>query len=468
LASDFGIQIRMKSPKLLSFMSVFVACAWMGSEGVLKSADKRPPAGAGEYPPIARSGDGENLALSIRKLERGFDPPRPFLIWALGSSYTAKLGNGDELIGLLKERFGSEREIVYKRMVGNSCPWQYLRGWVRHLAVPDQPDLVLIYTNGKTEDLEKLIREIRTQSTADIVVPSLHWRVRGKDNFGQDENAPDVNVTEARELCRKHGVEFVENRRDWGAYLQANGLKIEDLLADAVHQSEYGASIVNQNIAAHFVKRKDFAYQPDARERRVTGERVGDGRVRVRFTGTRIDLIGTRGPKGGFARVKIDGRPASEATAFRMSYVQPAKSNFQEARSPARDQSPHGVRLVENVVPQSWTIALIDDAGNYSLTGSVTGDDGKGNGAEPFVSRSGQIQILPDEWRRLERNRKGDQWSWTVERAAVSEVRFHAEKEEAVRMTLAAHLVNGEHVVELATEGLCEIEGFDVFEPPLR
>ena len=61
-------------------------------------------------------------------------------------------------------------------MVGNSCPWQYLLGWARHLVIPDQPDLVLIYTIGNPLDLEKLIVELRSHTTADIIVPSIHWR----------------------------------------------------------------------------------------------------------------------------------------------------------------------------------------------------------------------------------------------------------------------------------------------------
>ena len=64
----------------------------------------------------------------MTKLERGFVPPRPFLIWALGSSYTNRLGNGDQLIELIRQRFGDSTEIVYRKMVGNSAPWQYLRG----------------------------------------------------------------------------------------------------------------------------------------------------------------------------------------------------------------------------------------------------------------------------------------------------------------------------------------------------
>ena len=114
-------------------------------------------------------------------------------------------------------------------------------------------------------------------------------------------------------------------------------------------------------------------------------------------------------------------------TAWFMTYIQPAKSNCSERRSPARDQPPHGVRLVRRIVPQTWTITMLDDAAHFELTGSATGPDGRGNAKESFTSDSGQIQIDPDEWRRPERNRKGDRFTWQVNRAAKSTATFPGE-----------------------------------------
>ena len=143
----------MKSP------FYFIAFTWLLA---LPLAAQDPQPQLPTYTATPPANAGEHLALAVTKLEQGFTPERPFLIWALGSSYTAKLGNGERHIQLIQERFGKNREIVYKRMVGNSCPWQYLRGWARHLVIPDQPDLVQIYTIGKPEDLDQLITELRT------------------------------------------------------------------------------------------------------------------------------------------------------------------------------------------------------------------------------------------------------------------------------------------------------------------
>ncbi len=433
-----------------------------------------PPAGAKPYVADSRPEDGRHLALNFEKLDADLDPPRPLLIWALGSSYTARLGMGEELIGLLQKRFGETKPILYRRMVGNSVPWQYLRGWARHLVIPDQPDVVIIYTVGRPDDLDKLLTELRENATADIIVPSIHWRERGKPNWGRSEDAPDQKVADVRRVCEKHGAQFVENRAEWAEYLKANQLKIEDLLSDAVHQSPFGAHIVNQNIARHFNAADEFSYDPLDRERRLTEEagefeRLGNG-FNVQFVGSRIDIIAWTRPDGGKLEVTIDGEPASKADAFFMTYIEPARTNFQERRSPARDQSPHGVTLGTGIVPQTWTITMLDDKGTFELTGSVTGRDGQGNAFKEFVSDSGQILMDPAEWRRAERNRKGDRWTWNVVRSALAEVDLLGGRAEKVRITIAANLPNGEHHLELAPIGSGEIqvEGFDVFTPPLK
>ncbi len=161
---------------------------------------KGKPEGAPDYVAKAELMDGQHLSLTMHKLENGIHPPRPFLIWAIGSSYTNMLGNGEAWHAEIPKRFTKAPPIEYRKMVGNSCPWQYLRGWARHLITPDQPDLVLIYTIGNPQDLEKLIVELRSHTTADIIVPSIHWRESDQEMWGKSENSPQQDVESVREV----------------------------------------------------------------------------------------------------------------------------------------------------------------------------------------------------------------------------------------------------------------------------
>jgi len=437
----------------------------------------KPPEGAPEYQAPPRPTDGANLALTVEKLEKGFDPDRPFLIWAIGSSFTNFLGNGDTLVAAIRERFPKAPKIVYRKMVGNSTSYHFTRGWARHLVIPDQPDLVLIYNFGKTEDLEQVVADLRRHTTADILVPTLHWcRPHAKVWPDPDATNSHQDPKAMRAMCARYGVEFVESRREITRYLLDHKLPFDALLHDAVHQSPYCARMINLNIARHVHRPEQFAYDPRTRERRIEAklsEAIAAGKkgaaTTIKFTGNRIDLIGRKVPNGGTARVLIDGKPADRAPVFTVTYVKPNPKNAPAPPNPPRDRAPHLIELGDHVVPQSWTIAMTSDKGDYKLVGSVTGPDGKGNAFKPFASTSGQIRIDPAYWRGAKTNRTGDTFTFGVVRSAVGTVTFKGEP-GPFRLRLAQNLPNQAHTLTLvaAGDGPITLDAFDVFEPPLK
>ncbi len=451
-----------------------------------------PPKGAPPYQAPPGPTDGAQMALTIQKLEKPMDPPRPLLVWAIGSSFTNGLGNGDFLIKQIRQRFPDAPEIDYKKMAGDSTSYHFSHGWARHLVIPDQPDVVLIYNFGKAEDLEQLIAELRRNTTADILVGSLHWCNPHKRVWPDPDAANSHQDPQAlRALAKTYGVEFVENRREMTRYMTANGLEIEDLLADSVHENRYASRMTVMNIARHFHRPDRFDYDPADRERRLEAESaavkkggdwqtVADGEalqstnraseVEVPFTGNRIDLIGWRCPDGGTAEVWIDGKPAEQFDAFYASYVQPDPKNAPNPPNPPRDRCPHAVTLGKNLVPQTWTITMTSDTCDYQLVGSVTGLDGSGNALKPFTGNSGQIIIQPEFWRDAKANRTDDRFTFDVVRTTMGKVDFKAPHKEKFRLRLAANLSNRAHVLRLVTQGngAVSLDAFDIFEPPLK
>jgi hypothetical protein len=43
-----------------------------------------------------------------------------------------------------------------------------------------------------------------THTTADVIVPSIHWRERDQKLWGKSENALDQDVAAIREICLRH------------------------------------------------------------------------------------------------------------------------------------------------------------------------------------------------------------------------------------------------------------------------
>jgi hypothetical protein len=255
--------------------------------------------------------------------------------------------------------------------------------------------------------------------------------------------------------------------------------------------------MINLNIARHFHRAARPAYDPRSRERRIEVEalssdvsRSADWKpgeagqvlvagprswIEVRFSGTRIDLVGWRDPRGGSARVWIDGTPTQQAKVFHATYVQPAKGNFIDPESPVMDcrravsdRCPHGITLGTHIVPQEWTITMTSDKGDYKLAGSATGFDGNGNAFKPFRSQSGQIIIEPDLWRLANTNRSGDRFTFAVRRSAAGAIDFAGATAKFCER-LVENLPPGQHTLRLAAQGdgPVFVDAFDVFEPPL-
>ena len=478
-------------------VSLLSVCGLSVASGAGPNVGVQPPADAAAYEAPPRPTDGTQMALTVEKLEKGLDPERPLLIWAIGSSFTNFLGDvGSELTEMIRPRFPNMPKIVYKKMVGSSTTYHFTRGWARHLAIPDQPDVVLIYNFGDTKDLEQLILELRRHTTADIIVPTLHWSTQHKQVWPQpDARNNHQDPAFVRAVCQKYGVEFVENRDELTRYMIDNKLTIESLLLNSVHQTPYTAKMIVMNIARHFNRPEKFGYDPRSRERRVQAESsdvvkkegnwltsehgaaVSTGlegsSMSVTFTGNRIDLIGWRLSEGGSADILIDGAPADQAAVFYASYILPDPGNFKMSRGALLgDCSPHRINLGAKTVPQKLTITMTSDKGDYDLVGSVTGLDGSGNAKTPMTSKSGQIVMEPTFWRwdsNQNPNRKGDKFTFKVYRCATGRADFKGEKGK-FRLTLIQNMSNGQHTLKLVAkgDGQLVVDAFDVFEPPLR
>ena len=449
-------------------------------------------------------GDGQNLALSVAKWEgKAGIPGKPFVIWAIGSSWTEAQRDGYGLMHAIHKNFPKAPPIVYHEHDGGGTPWDYAAGWAQGFVAADQPDLVFTYTPGSPEGLDLMLTNIRKLTTADIIVPSIHFGATSPMPMSpNDIENGYTNWAKVREICKKHHAEFVEHRRQMAEYHKTTSLTPDDLLWDHAHQNQHGRIRIWDSIARHITDPKQFTYDPTALERRIAVNppaatatekvtlvgnwaaangsvlsRKAGNRIKVHFTGNRIDLIGRKAPGGGTIKVFVDGASADQAPAFYTNYIQAKPKVWPQAIGGQQgDHAPHAVTLGKNVVPQSWKIVMISDTGDFRIEGSVTGPDGEGNAAQPFVSKSGQISIDPKLWRnnKVEKDSKtlygmvtGDLFTFDVTRCANGTVAFQAEKAEPFSVPLVQSLTNSEHTLEIVTEGAGEvaIDGLYVFQP---
>ena len=451
-----------------------------------------------DYHPPTQPSDGACLPLSIAKWEgRAGIPGKPFVIWALGSSYTDRQGDGYELIRAIRERYPHAPPIIYRKHGGPGTPWQFVYTWVKQFVAAEQPDLIFTYTSGTLEGLDSLLGELRRRTTAEIIVPSLHFRPPAPMTRDDITRGMGVEWSKVRELCAKHHAEFVDNRQEMADYITKNHLDLEDLLADHNHQGMHGRIRIWDNVTAHLVSATQPAYRPEALERRIPLEslaqnnrekvqlsgdwKAGKGpfrafhamdkgaRLTVQFTGNQIDLLGLKTPGGGTAKVTIDGVPADEAPVFLSDFIQPDKKHAWRI--------PHAVDWGDHLTTQSWTITMTNNTGDFRLEGSVTGPDGTGNLTKPFWSNSRQIGLPPQYWREAIIQKPGappeygvatgDNFKFDVYRSAIGELSFDAAHQAEFAEPLARNLTNGPHTLELTVTGNggVTVTGLYVYEP---
>ncbi|MBA2113261.1 SGNH/GDSL hydrolase family protein [Bremerella alba] len=449
----------------------------------------------GKAPYIAkpRPDDGKHMALTMKKIQQGDQLGRPLVIWALGSSYTNFLGDGSELIDMIRQRFPNAPDIVYHKHVGSATEYRFLDGWVRHLLIADPPDVVLLYAVEKGKGTpEEVIREIRACSTADILVPSIHYRKQRDYLWGKRDEPVDQNVEGIKKLVEPYGIEYVENRGEMAAWMSDNNLSPKDMTFDSVHQNKRTRNIINQNIARHFHVPNQFAYDPSERERNLSvidGKdiQLGQGFLKtnngqavtasnqgatleVAFKGNRIDMNARSGQDAGTAQLFLDGQPADEIDAYYATFIRPESDKGTPRLT--GDMAPHGIFLEKNIEPQTWTITMVgeDGSGGFKLVGSKTGPDGHGNAQQAFTSDSGQIRLDPLDWRDPQKTVAGHRFVFEVKRATLGEVSFAQNNTGSHRFRLVTNLTNGSHKLKLVAngDGPITIESFDIYEPPLK
>ena len=127
--------------------------------------------------------------------------------------------------------------------------------------------------------------------------------------------------------------------------------------------------------------------------------------LKLKFVGTRVDLV--LPPGRGGATIRIDGKRPSELGLFHGTKPW-ARTREHYGYLPNDLMAYH---LGPNAQEETWTLTCTQASPDkvhvrFKLTGSKTGPDGEGENDRDFVSKSGRITILADDWGTTVRGRK--------------------------------------------------------------
>jgi hypothetical protein len=371
-----------------------------------------------EIPPVPPSADaawfGAGLGRTMTLLESGGQTRRPVRILFYGQSITAS-GWVWDLVRRLRERY-PQTEIQAENWAIGGWGIDKLNRTIKHDILRARPDLVVLhaYCYGSWE-WERIIQNIRRETTAEIIIRSAHID-RGMKTQPNEESSESLLL---RRLARTYGCELVECRKEWRQYLAAHQMDAELLLADGLHLSRKGCLLMAQLYERHFAPnpaskswfervRRYEAMRPLADRRDDEVKLIGAGwsdravnsvvsmgtndSLKLKFYGNRVDLV--MPAHSGAAKVLIDGKAPSELNL--LFGTRPGRIGDVPADLMTYYTGP-------NMLAETWELKFTHVSGDHNkyrwtLTGSKTGPDGEGDNSTLFVSKSGRITIRPEDF----------------------------------------------------------------------
>jgi hypothetical protein len=333
------------------------------------------------------------------------------------------------------------------------------------------PDLILFHDYGNEPDYEKIIRIIRSNTTADIAIQTDHMA-------GQSQEWHDLHSNVwMPELCKKYGLALLDIRKYWKLYLEKNNLQIKDLLVDGVHLNDHGNYLMASIIKNYF---DNLSYRGVPGERIKTLKRGKDfsvkkDRIALSFTGNRVDVQTDAAAKGTTISVAVDEQSLKMNKGCYF-YTRPALQSNKSFLT--RIGFLIAMELSDKVGEEDWSLNIIsiDSVKQqivYALKGSVTGEDGTGNSSELFTSESGKITIHPHSW--FIRRSKGDfgQFTWlqpgdVLQWQTRTMCHDNVALSPSTTQTLFQGISNTKHGLKITGKGAKHIKEIVVYAPVLK
>ena len=360
------------------------------------------------------------------------------------------------------------------------------------------PDLIVFHVYGDHRAYEQIIRIMRAETAADVIVQTdhvigplepvcpagLHLRwssppgCTGHVWFKQHDWGEFMSGVWIPTMARKYDLAMEPRQQEWQAYLQAHHLEPMALIHDTPHPNAQGWTVMANLFTTWFAKLEDRAATVAPRDpnrvKSFAAPMPGATR-RYQFAGNRIELLAA-GPLDGKVAVKIDGKAPQDLDGC-----------WQTDRVSRLPNVPDWPALKQVSVkpafhhPDRWTIRLghfnaAQDRFDFTLTDTLHGAAGTGTADSTFTSSDGLVTIDPQDWniayaRQVAGRGLSEGASFTFAR------RFVCGDQAAMRLptgqveqrhVLATGLANGRHFVELTVQpGAPAIAEVRDYQPPL-
>lgn len=332
---------------------------------------------------------------------------RPFKVFFYGQSITLQ-GWSVSVANWMRTRFPHIDFTIENRAIG-AFSAERLAWTVAPDLFQEQPDLILLHCYGREQDTDRLLREIRGHTTADVIVQNDHLHIPGQLNEPSDPQTISPtnwwayrNLVWLPNLCARHEFCVADVRGYWKAYLKKHGLKEYNLLADGTHLNSDGNQLLTLCLLAYLDAppvKPDLDPDQIPRIRSASldlSSQADPFRIDVHFQGSRIDLASFQSTSSSPIQFVLDGKLPS--TVLGTVQFGRTSSCFQKSW-PAIQR----IESLAPLVPEDWTLTITQIQTNaasfrFRIEGSETGPDGEGDNQADFISKSRRVFIRPENW----------------------------------------------------------------------
>ncbi len=439
-----------------------------------------PPCSAASDAPVGGIQDTVRIGRTMRLLAES-KPERRNTVRILfyGQSIT-KQDWWKQVVDGLKRHYPDADIVAANAAIGGFSS-RMLVHTVRRDVAAFYPDLLVFHVYGDHRRYEDIVRIVRSETTAEILVQNDH--VNGNADPAQADSGWTgfMNGRFVPAVCEAYGCCLADIRGGWRRRLIDAGTPVSALLADGLHLNDAGCDLMAELVLAKLAEPPaDAAGRSPAEDwvrTFVVGEDVfpTNGVLSLAFEGNRV--VALAGAGTGTATVTIDGAAPSDIAAIH----QFTRANDGPGVDwPWNVSVPVQIGSQANPRAQDWTLTVTEGSNAwfaFTLAGSVTGPDGGGDRKTPFVSDSGQVSIDPAHW-FLGMSPKGAPSpiapgyaiTFRSEPRGIDTYEAAAEdpgpEERAV--VLASGLDNGSHTLRIDGPAAASIRAIRVHRPPLR
>lgn len=399
----------------------------------------------------------------------------------------------------LKKRFPNANLIMENKAIGGFSSRELFVPFIDDV-LPYNYDLVLFHVYGSQWTYDSIVRNVRTYTTAEMALQN------DQGAKGTDDWSDQMAYTIIPAFVQKYKLEMMDVRTPWTEYLKTNNLTQANVTVDGTHLNDQGNYMMGTFISRHLAYKPKFPTDPYGLVRTLeVGKDISftNGKLNLPFDGTRIEFVsGNTGVNPAPVTVKVDGKKPSEFIGC--SYHLRANDSVMvpkyyelHPKDAKRIDWPWSVgtllkiKRAATLVEEDWTITinnLVTTTNSckfdFTLVGSVTGNDGNGSvtmakkstspdsslygwvGTSPvFVSKSKRVVIGASAWyipQALENGQSkvspivnGYKINWHSTLQATDIYNAPAIKDATIETnTVIAHgLPKGTHNLELVAQG---------------